>query len=310
MKPFTRNFYEELVSVTVREVRSSLDAILDLPALARRGSLAPLHFHRIFRGMLGETPLEMHRRLRLERAAFTLARSRIAVQRIAFDAGYESNESFTRSFRQVFALSPTKFRMQARTQTVTWSATTKSMLSVASGIHFDTPFEINPTIATEECVMNVIVNNYPPKLVLAVEHRGPYNAVSESFVKLDGLVRAADLPESEDLELVAIFHDDPEITAVADLRAHAGIVVPGKVPAIRGLSRVSLPEGTYAVATHVGPYETLGDSWSRLMGQWLPKSGYRVGAGPSYERYLNTPGNAPADQLRTELYLPVESPKS
>jgi AraC family transcriptional regulator len=41
------------------------------------------------------------------------------------------------------------------------------------------------------------------------------------------------------------------------------------------------------------------------MGQWLPKSGHRVGKGASYEVNRNTPENAPPEELRTELYLPI-----
>jgi AraC family transcriptional regulator len=41
------------------------------------------------------------------------------------------------------------------------------------------------------------------------------------------------------------------------------------------------------------------------MGEWLPRSGERVGAGPSYEVYRNNPGNAPPEALRTDLFLPL-----
>lgn len=57
----------------MRRVTANLDGAVDLAALAREAALAPLHFHRIFRGMVGETPLELHRRMRLERAAQQLA---------------------------------------------------------------------------------------------------------------------------------------------------------------------------------------------------------------------------------------------
>ncbi len=103
-------------------------------------------------------------------------------------------------------------------------------------------------------------------------------------------------------------HDDPEVTPAAELRAHAGIVVPADVGAVRGLHRLEIPAGNYACAVHTGAYETLGDSWSQLMGHWLPMSGYRVAPGPSYERYINTPLQVAQANLCTELYLPIESP--
>lgn len=69
VKAETRSFHELAVARAVRRVVASLDEALDLKALAREAGLAPFQFHRIFRGMVGETPLEPHRPLRLERAA-------------------------------------------------------------------------------------------------------------------------------------------------------------------------------------------------------------------------------------------------
>ena len=41
------------------------------------------------------------------------------------------------------------------------------------------------------------------------------------------------------------------------------------------------------------------------MGDWLPKSGHRVGNGSSYELYRNDPSSAAPGELLTELYLPI-----
>src|SRR5205085_11626663 len=110
MKPETRSYYEQLVQRAVERVARTLDQALDLETIAREACLSPFHFHRIFRGMVGETPLELTRRLRLERAAWQLAKSDRAVTAIAFDAGYEAHEAFTRAFRTAYATSPSGFR--------------------------------------------------------------------------------------------------------------------------------------------------------------------------------------------------------
>jgi AraC family transcriptional regulator len=308
MKSNTQNFYEGLVTAAVEDIRSRVDCAIDLRALAKQAALAPLHFHRIFRGLLGETPLEMHRRLRMERAAITLATTKIAVTRIAFQAGYETHESFTRAFSSAYGTPPSKFRSAAQTQTVPWTASTKAILATTSRIHANSKPNTKPTFPTKECAMKVKVLDCPAKYVLAVKHRGPYTAVSESFVKLDAIARPAGLLELEGVELVAIFHDDPDVTPASELRADAGLVVPKNVQPMGGLHRLTIPAGTYARAIHIGPYETLGDSWSQLMGHWLPTSGYRVAPSPSFERYVNTPGDVPISKLRTELYLALVQP--
>src|SRR5688500_1443645 len=110
MKPATRSFYEQAVERAVQKLIADLDGALDLHCLARAAALSPFHFHRVFRGMLGETPLEMHRRLRMELPAWTLRHEHVPVRPIAFAAGYETHESFTRAFRAHYDCSPSELR--------------------------------------------------------------------------------------------------------------------------------------------------------------------------------------------------------
>src|SRR5688500_7987224 len=102
VKPDTKSFYEQAVQRTAERIMRGLDEALDLEALAREAALSPFHFHRVFRGMVGETPLELHRRLRMERAAWSLIDGDGPITTIAFDAGYETHETFTRAFRTMY----------------------------------------------------------------------------------------------------------------------------------------------------------------------------------------------------------------
>jgi len=304
MKNETRKQYEELVARAIEHVRASLDDALSLDSLGRKAHLSPLHFHRIFRGLMGETPGELHRRLRLERAGFSLATSQLAVTRIALEAGYETHESFTRAFASAFGLSPSEFRDRARQNPTVWAATSASALSAHSGVHFSVERTDAIRFNTEETNMHVTVQKMPAKKVFAVAHSGPYNMIGAAFSRLNELLSAATLEPAHWLEMVAIQYDDPETVPAAQLRSEAGIVVADHVrEKPSGLHEVTIPAGVYARFTHHGPYDRLGDAWGRFMGQWLVKSGRKLGTGPCYERYLNTPENAAPQDLLTELYL-------
>lgn len=154
--------------------------------------------------------------------------------------------------------------------------------------------------------MKVIIEKHPEKRIFAVAHRGPYNAISEAFVQLDRIAQTSGIPPKESAGLIAIYHDDPETTAPSELRADAGLVVSEKAKMPEGLHEIRLPEALYGKTVHKGSYETLGDTWSRLMGQWLPSSGYRLLESPSYECYLNTPMDTAPRDLQTELYIPLQ----
>lgn len=79
-------------------------------AWAESVHLTRFHFQRVFRQLLGEAPGELCRRLRLERAAHELCTGRAAVTELAFDAGYDSLEGFSRAFRRAYGLSPGHYR--------------------------------------------------------------------------------------------------------------------------------------------------------------------------------------------------------
>src|SRR5262245_60431909 len=106
MRTTTQQDYEQRILRVLLHIQSHLDHALDLDELASLAHFSPHHFHRIFRGMVGEPVMEHVRRLRLERSAFQLKTTSRPVTQIAFDAGYETHEAFTRAFRAMFRESP------------------------------------------------------------------------------------------------------------------------------------------------------------------------------------------------------------
>lgn len=208
----------------------------------------------------------MHRRLRLERAAIAIVETRAPITRIAFEAGCETHESFTRAFRDSYAVSPSEFRDAGANPPTSWTLMTKAMLASPTGIHINSQPEVTPHFPErEEPNMKVAVENYLEKRVFAVAHRGPYNAISEAFAQLHGIAQTGGLPPAQSFELIAIYHDDPETTAPADLRADSGVVVSETVKLPKGLHEIRLKGGLYGKTLHQGPYDRLGDTWSRLM---------------------------------------------
>lgn len=306
MKPETHSFYVSAVRRAVEQVLGGLDQALDLERLARAAALSPFHFHRIFRGMVGETPLELHRRLRMERAAFQLSASDSPVTSVALDAGYDSHEAFTRAFRARYDASPSEFRIAGSAARSSCTRPSQIELASRSRIHFDPQRAPGsaPAFDPGDQIMNVEVKTMSELRVATVHHVGPYSRISEAFARLGELSGRAGLIQGRPT-MLAIYHDDPETTPEAELSSHAAIVIPEAARLPEGLGEQRLRAGRYACTTHVGPYEQLGDAWARFMGQWLPHSGERLGDGETFELYVNNPMEVPKEQLRTELYIPL-----
>ncbi|WP_084179602.1 helix-turn-helix transcriptional regulator [Fimbriimonas ginsengisoli] len=74
--------------------------------LADQANYSVAQYYRRFRKEVGETPIDLRRRLKLERAAYELTRTEMEIATIAFRAGFVAIEAFTRAFRRAFRISP------------------------------------------------------------------------------------------------------------------------------------------------------------------------------------------------------------
>lgn len=79
-------------------------------AMARAACFSRRQFHRLTVQLMGETPGAHQRRLRLDRGAWLLLTSRATILEIALETGWESHETFARSFRARFRVTPSAFR--------------------------------------------------------------------------------------------------------------------------------------------------------------------------------------------------------
>jgi AraC family transcriptional regulator len=97
--------------------------------IAARAHLSRFHFDRVVSAVSGETPSRLRRRILLERAAFRLVTTRATVLEVALEAGYSSNEAFTRAFRRAYGAAPASWR----------AAPARIQLDAPNGVHFHPP---------------------------------------------------------------------------------------------------------------------------------------------------------------------------
>jgi AraC family transcriptional regulator len=106
-----------------------------------------------------------------------------------------------------------------------------------------------------------------------------------------------------DGKVLAVVHDDPEITPTDKLRYDACIAVDGGFQPEEGVGVQEIAGGQYALARHRGPYERLGETYAELMGQWLPANNREPEHAPCVEAYLNNPQQTAPEDLLTEIYV-------
>lgn len=298
MKPDTYAVYRDAVTRVLAQLTADLDASTDLAALAALANLSPYHFHRIFRGLVGETPLELLRRLRLERAAHQLRATALPVTQVAFAAGYETHEAFTRAFRAAFGEPPSSYRQHTRGLPV---------LAAANGIHAHLADPASAFVPRNPGgpPVEIRIETLPALRLATVAHRGPFNQIGQAFETLTAIAGGAGLLAHPDVLLIATYDEDPEGRPVDELQSRAGITVRDGVPLPPGLTEHRIPAGRYACHTHVGSYAGLGDAWARFMGDAMPTSGLLLAAGPALEIYRSDGRARPDAPPRTDLLVPV-----
>jgi AraC family transcriptional regulator len=298
MKLDTRNTYAARLLKVLNHIQRNLDEPLDLETLAGLAHFSVSHFHRVFKGMLGETIMDHLRRIRLERAYTRLAATQDPVTDIGLCAGYESSEAFSRVFRKTFGLSPTQCRSQG------W---TRLFPDAPSGVHYSAgelmDFFLNDTGAA---VMNVRFETLPEIRIASVRQTGPYMESAEraweilcSWAGPKGLVTPATM-------MIGISHDEPQSTPSEEIRYDAAISLAADIAVEPPMTLGSLPGGEYAIFIHQGPYEALEDTYKIIMGQWAPTSGREFADTPWFEVYRNDPTTTPPAQLITDIHIPLK----
>ena len=90
-------------------IGQNLGQEITLSSLSRVSLFYPWYSYRLFRQALALTPAEYIRKLRLSRAALRLREEKCRIIDVAFDLGFQSVDTFTRSFYREFGLNPREY---------------------------------------------------------------------------------------------------------------------------------------------------------------------------------------------------------
>lgn len=274
--------YDDRLDRVRRHIAENLTGDLSLDALAEVAAMSRFHWHRLWRGLTGETLAETVRRARLNRAAVLVVRSAEPLDRVAALCGYPNTGSFARAFRAAHGITPTAARASGRL-----------------------PPPLLPPDRKDLPMIDVTVRDEPAFVVAALPHRGPYHEIGATFMAHARLAGQTGLFPRLGAG-IGLYYDDPSTVPPDELRSHAGCQVVDDGPLPEGFDRVEVPSGRVAVALYKGPYDGLPAAWSAAYGEWLPKSGETLADRVPYERYLNMPGEVADDALLTEIVIPLQ----
>jgi AraC family transcriptional regulator len=153
--------------------------------------------------------------------------------------------------------------------------------------------------------IDVEIVDFPATKVAVVEHCGAPEKEYESVKKLVAWRMANKLPPSDLHRSYGIHYNDPSNVAAAEYRVDLGVSVQEDVAANAfGVVNKTIPALKCAKVRHLGSRENV-TAARYLYKEWLASSGEQLADFPVFFHYVNVGPNIQADDMITDVYLPL-----
>ncbi|MFW6133936.1 MAG: helix-turn-helix domain-containing protein, partial [Planctomycetota bacterium] len=104
----------QVITAALQHMRRHLDEPLSRDDVARAAHVSGPHFSRVFHRQTGRTFTQVLSRMRLDRAAWLLARTDKPIAAVALESGFADQSHFTKVFRRRFHETPRSYRRRLR----------------------------------------------------------------------------------------------------------------------------------------------------------------------------------------------------
>ncbi|MCG8616120.1 MAG: effector binding domain-containing protein [Desulfobacterales bacterium] len=260
--------------------------------MAAEAAYSLFHFHRIFLAATGE-PLKTYiRKRRLTLAARALIDSDAGIIDIALDAGFESQEAFTRAFKKMFGLPPGRFRKQNHHYPS----------------RYKNRFTMNPLMEGGRMMTPEIREKKGFKLVgfryFGTNENNEIPQLWDTFMERSHEIGnlgnpshfygVCKVPEEN--------ADSPAGNISFEYVAGREVVSVEDIP--EGMVAREVPDGKYAVFTHRGSLENLKATYGYIYGEWAGNQGPDVRLG-NYDFEFYNERFDPAGSKDSEMYIYV-----
>ena len=261
-------------------------------------------------------------RLRLEKAAtFLLQYPHQTITEIALDCGFSGSATFARAFKEYYQMSASEWRHKTKRES--------NIRETESNIHqtlrnSGKAFEVSSmyidsvnhqltwriTMKKTEQSVNVRIENRTTMHVAYVRHIGPYKGdadlFSRLFQKLMMWAGPRGLLQQPGVQLLSVYHDNPEITDENQQRTSICVTIPKGTPVDGEIGEMDIPGGKYAIGHFELKSDEYGQAWQALCAGWLPESGFEPDDRPSMELYLNDYREHPEGKHIVDICIPVK----
>lgn len=285
-------------------IDQNLDQELTLQRIAAVGNYSPFHLHRIFKAITRETLNEYITRKRIEKAASVLLHHReVSISELSLQYGFDSNSSFTRTFKKFYTISPKEFRI-ANPNKFSKIGIAQSKNGQESAISDQYICSINNHKNWIKMKAKIEIKEMP-KLDLVYITQIGHSGMQDAYSKLMKWAVPKGLLENQDVKIVTIYHDSFKITDPDKVRMSACISLKEKIEASGEIGLATLEKGRCIVGHFEIPITEFEKSWSGLF-IWMSENGYKKADRNPYEIYYNDFNEHPQKISIVDFCIPIE----
>ena len=291
--------YVDRVNRAVDYVTANLDQPLRLGEVANAACFSSYHFHRIFRGLMGETLAAFVKRVRLERSIYLLSHRKGAnLTEIAFACGFGSSSDFSRSFRARYGVAPSRFDVRA------FRASGRQAMDRSPAPFGEGRKLKRPPHGKNPDGFAVTLRKLPARRVAYIRVQKPYQGdhVLKAVKRLLAWAEARGLADGQWL---GYQWEDPEIVPLENCRYDVAVEVPANVGPDGVVSINTFPACTAAEIEIKGPIELELRALHWLYLTWLPASGYAPAHQPGFEAWNGRPFAHGMEHFALRIQLPI-----
>jgi len=241
--------------------------------------------------MVGSSVKDYIRMRRLSEASYELINTEKRILDIALKYQFESQESFTRAFKKMYGVTPGKYRQNKKH----FVLIQKKRLTEIRLNHLKGGITLKPKIVDKNEFKIVGMKYYG-----ANKNNEISQLFNKFFSRIDEIKNRIDVRTS-----LGICEYVPKLTSESEFSYIASVEVSSLDEIPEGMVGQVVPSNKYAVFTHRGSIDTLGDTYEYIHGTWLPKSGYQPAPANDFELY-DERFDPSSNESEMDIYIPIK----
>ncbi|GAA3587663.1 GyrI-like domain-containing protein [Flavivirga amylovorans] len=292
------------INLILKHIENNLDSELSLESLSGLALYSPFHFHRIFKAIIGETLRAYIIRKRIEKTASVLLHKRhVSITELSLQYGFNSNSSFTRTFKKFYGISPSEFRKKNPNK-FSKISNVESKNGQENLISEKYICNINNHLNWIKMNANIDIKEIPELKFVSITHFGVHG-VEDVFNRLVTWANAEGLMRSPETKMARIFHDSFKITDPDKVRMSICVLTNTPFSLKEDMDTGIIKSRKCIVGRFEITPNDFEKSWVSLF-IWMNENGYKKTEELPFEIYHNDFREHIENKCIVDLHIPIE----